>query len=245
MVLLGERKPDQKGTGVCRPSAGSALAVSLLVYQAAQVTHSGPDGVCHPGVWCLLESGPLRSLTAHRVDKMTVVPPSPLCGTSSPPPDLFTAASSFPVCLATPPGRRIRRADDCLCHQNGVGVGIETVCRKQQFQAELRWQALSAHFLCAARQADARSHTHSHRVGAGQGARLDSGSPRLYPGSTQALPRLYHGAIPPQNAPDIFLSVCASDNSLLSAPTAVKRSMQPHQQSPGPRLLLSENDGAL
>ena len=29
----------------------------LLVYQAAQVTHSGPDGVCHHGVWCLHESG--------------------------------------------------------------------------------------------------------------------------------------------------------------------------------------------
>lgn len=29
----------------------------LLVYQAAQVTHCGPDGVCHHGVWCLHESG--------------------------------------------------------------------------------------------------------------------------------------------------------------------------------------------
>ncbi|KAK5869811.1 hypothetical protein PBY51_024501 [Eleginops maclovinus] len=29
----------------------------LLVYQAAQVTHSSPDGVCHRGVWCLYDFG--------------------------------------------------------------------------------------------------------------------------------------------------------------------------------------------
>lgn len=47
----------------------------------------------------------------------------------------------------------------------GLGVGIETVCRKRQFQAELRWQTLSAHFLCAVRQAGrhtrARANTHA------------------------------------------------------------------------------------
>lgn len=39
----------------------------------------------------------------------------------------------------------------CVCVAR-LGTGIETVCRKWQFQAELRWQTLSAHFLCAARQ---------------------------------------------------------------------------------------------
>lgn len=45
---------------------------------------------------------------------------------------------------------------ECVCCE-GLGVGIETVCRKRQFQAELRWQAIYTHFLCAVRQA--RAHT--------------------------------------------------------------------------------------
>ncbi len=36
----------------------------LLVYRAAQVTHSSPDGVCHRRVWCLHESGCVASVCA-------------------------------------------------------------------------------------------------------------------------------------------------------------------------------------
>lgn len=77
-----------------------------------------------------------------------------------------------------------RSCGGCLCECKyvccgGLGVGIETVYRKRQFQAELCWQTLSAHFLCAARHAGTRTHTpmhtHSHRVAAGQGACLESG----------------------------------------------------------------------
>lgn len=61
----------------------------------------------------------------------------------------------------------------------GLGVGIETVCRKWQFQAEPRWQTLRVDFLCAERRAGTRAHTrmhtHSHEAAAGQGARLESG----------------------------------------------------------------------
>lgn len=42
----------------------------------------------------------------------------------------------------------------CVCCE-GLGVGIETVCRKWRFQAEPRWQTLCADFLCAERQAHA------------------------------------------------------------------------------------------
>lgn len=57
----------------------------------------------------------------------------------------------------------------------GLGVGIETACRKWQFQAEPRWQTLRADFLRAERRAGTHARAHSHEAAAGQGARLESG----------------------------------------------------------------------
>lgn len=49
----------------------------------------------------------------------------------------------------------------CVCCE-GLGVGIETVCRKWRFQAEPCWQTLCADFLCAERQAHACAFTCTH-----------------------------------------------------------------------------------
>ena len=53
-----------------------------------------------------------------------------------------------------------------------LGVGIETVCRKWRFQAEPGWQTLCTDFLCAERQAHARTLACTHTLTRLQPARL-------------------------------------------------------------------------
>lgn len=63
--------------------------------QAHAIKHSlGSQGTTE----ALLSLSPLRSLTARRADKMTAVPPSPLCGTSSPSLLLLTHLPCSPQC---------------------------------------------------------------------------------------------------------------------------------------------------
>lgn len=74
---------------------------------------------------------------------------------------------------------------DCLCRYVCVCVCVfvwRAWCWHrgclQEAAVPCHWQTLSVHFLCAARQSgtrvDTRMHTHSHRVEAGQDARLES-----------------------------------------------------------------------
>lgn len=57
LLMMISLEPDRQHTHIHRHTHLTSPRLRLLVFQAAQVTHSSPDEVCHRGVWCLHESG--------------------------------------------------------------------------------------------------------------------------------------------------------------------------------------------